>query len=941
MTLRDKGRSRALLMATAGALALFAGPALAGDLTGDVTDGSGVKTLPGAQVTIVELNRRTEVGADGQFRFSDLPAGTYTIKVDYSGADTVSRTVKVSETGVVTLDIKVGPEADGVVDSVLVVGQRGNLNSTVQRQRSADGVESVLTRDAVGQFPDQNVAESLRRLPGINVLDDQGEGRFVSVRGLDPNLNSASINGARVPAPEADVSAVALDVIPSELIESIEVKKTLTPDMDADTIGASIQIKTTSAFDRRKDFYSLSLEGSYNDLNGETSPKAAFDFSKMLNDRLGVSGGLSYYKRSFSTDNVEMDDWEETGGIVSAKTLQYRDYDVERTRTGGSLSVDFRLDENTDLYARLLHSVFDDQEFRRRLIFEMDGDPNSGTDTSANFRSADGRITVIRDLKDRFESQNITSLVLGGKTYAGDWRFDYSASYSKAREKEAGSVDPARFRQRFSGNSLVVNFDYANMEKPKYDVTTGETNFLDASRYSFYRLEHTKLSLSEEEAYEFRIDATREFQMSEAAFDLKFGAKARTKDKSYDLQLDYYTGYTGGLNLAAFTGPQDYNLADIEPVPSKGAISNFFRKDKTGFVISDRDTRFESAVADYDVSEDIYAGYVQGKYEQGPLRIIGGLRVEATQTEARGNLVELVEAGATYNGSVLADDTVFITPVSKSVDYVDWLPSATVRFEAADDLILRGGVFRSVVRPRVGQIAPRFIVEEGDKDVRSGEFGNPDLKPYEAWNFDVSAEWYFAKEAVLSGGLFYKTIDNFIVDAEFNNGVYNGVAYDEAIIPINGDKATVFGFEFNYQQALTFLPGMLDGVLVGFNYTYTDAEGDIVGRTIPLPSSSKNTYNAMLGYEKGPVSVRFSATYRDLYLDELGSSAGTDRYVKDHIQYDASAKYRITRNAQLFLELVNLGDAPYVAYQNGPGRKRLLQYEEYSWTAKAGVKLKF
>jgi len=935
------GRSCVLLMATAGALALLAGPALAGDLTGDVTDGSGVKTLPGAQVTIVELNRRTEVGADGQFRFADLPAGTYTLKVDYSGAETATRTVEVGASGIVVADIKVGPAADGVVDSVLVVGQRGNLNSTVQRQRSADGVESVLTRDAVGQFPDQNVAESLRRLPGVNVLNDQGEGRFVSVRGLDPNLNSASINGARVPSPEADVSAVALDVIPSELIESIEVKKTLTPDMDADTIGASIQINTTSAFDRRKDFYSVTLEGSYNDLNGETSPKASIDFSKMLNDRLGISGGLSYYKRSFSTDNVEMDDWEETGGIVSAKSVEYRDYDVERTRTGGSLSVDFRLDENTDLYARLLHSVFDDQEYRRRLIFEMDGDPNSGSATSANFRSADGRITVIRDLKDRFESQNITSLVVGGKTFGGPWRFDYSASYSKAREKEAGSVDPARFRQRFSGGSLVVNFDYANMEKPKYDVTTGETNFLDASRYSFYRLEHTKLSLSEEEEYDIKFDARREYQMADGSFELKAGAKARLREKSYDLQLDYYTGYAGGLNLAAFTGPQDYNLANIEPTPGKNAIPTFFRKNKAGFALSALDTTYESAIADYDVTEDIFATYIQGRYERGPLRVIGGVRMEYTETVASGNLVELVEGGATYNGQVLADDTVFITPVTRKNDYLDWLPSITVRYEAGDDIIVRGGAFRSVVRPRVGQIAPRFIVEENDNDERSGEFGNPDLKPYQAWNFDASVEWYFASEAVLSGGVFYKKIDNFIVDAEFNNGVYNGVAYDEAIIPINGDTATVLGFEFNYQQALTFLPGMLDGVLVGFNYTYTDAEGDIVGRTIPLPSSSENTFNAMLGYEKGPVSIRLSATYRDLYLDELGGSAETDRYVKDHIQYDASAKYRITNNVQVFLELVNLGDAPYVAYQNGPGRKRLLQYEEYSWTAKGGVKLKF
>src|SRR5687768_11232426 len=154
---------------------------------------------------------------------------------------------------------------DNSIDTVLVVGQRASIARALSRQRAADGVESVLSRDGIGQFPDQNTAESLRRVAGVNVLNDQGEGRFVAVRGLSPDLNAASINGARVPAPEADVRSVALDVIPAELIESIEIKKSLTPDMDGDTIGGSIEINTTSAFDRNEPYLSFSGEGSYND----------------------------------------------------------------------------------------------------------------------------------------------------------------------------------------------------------------------------------------------------------------------------------------------------------------------------------------------------------------------------------------------------------------------------------------------------------------------------------------------------------------------------------------------------------------------------------------------------------------------------------------------------------------------------------------------------
>ena len=227
-------RSRILLGTCLSLVAALPTAAYASDIVGTVSDATDTRALQSTELRLVELGRVAESGRDGSFRFTDVPAGTYTLEARYSGADPRTQEVVVPETGSVTANVVLG--TDG---TILVIGQAANLASSLSRQRAADGVESVLTRDGIGQFPDQNVAESLRRLPGVNILNDQGEGRFVSVRGLDPELNSASINGARVPAPESDVRSVALDVVPSELIESIEVKKSLTPDMDGDTIGAS------------------------------------------------------------------------------------------------------------------------------------------------------------------------------------------------------------------------------------------------------------------------------------------------------------------------------------------------------------------------------------------------------------------------------------------------------------------------------------------------------------------------------------------------------------------------------------------------------------------------------------------------------------------------------------------------------------------------------
>jgi hypothetical protein len=305
-------------LAAAGISALamaLATPAFAGEVTGFVVDASDTVSLQAAEVRLVELNRRAAAERDGSYYFGDVPAGTHTLVASYVGAEPVTLTVVVPETGMVRSNFLLGGENS----VILVLGQSANQASALSRKRASDVVSDVLTRDAIGQFPDQNVAESLRRLPGINVLNDQGEGRFVSVRGLDPGLNATSLNGVRIPAPENDVRSVALGVISSDIIESIEVKKSLTPNMDADTIGASIEIKTTSAFDRKKDLLIARLEGSYNDYSGEITPNTSFDFATKLSDNFGVAGGISYYKREFETDNIEADDWVDTGTGVFAQ----------------------------------------------------------------------------------------------------------------------------------------------------------------------------------------------------------------------------------------------------------------------------------------------------------------------------------------------------------------------------------------------------------------------------------------------------------------------------------------------------------------------------------------------------------------------------------------------------------------------------------------------
>lgn len=906
--------------------------AIAGTITGTVSDGTGTRALQSTQLRLVELGRIAEAGRDGDYRFPDVAPGTYTIEARYVGADPVRVTVIVPEAGDVDANIRIGSDVDA---SIIVVGQVANQASALSRQRAADGVESVLTRDAIGQFPDQNAAESMRRLPGVNILNDQGEGRFVSVRGLDPELNAASINGTRIPAPESDVRSVALDVIPSELIESIEIKKSLTPDMDADTIGASIEINTTSAFDRKKDLYSVKLEGSYNEFADALTPKGSFDFSTRLSDRFGIAGGASYYKRKFESDNVEAADWNQTeDGTVYAEEIQYRDYDVERERIGGSLSFDWLATDTTKLYARGLYSQFKDQEYRGDVIFIMDEEPASGTATSAQFTDADGRIEVRRRMKDRLETQKIKSLTMGGETNTGPWKITYAGSWSEASERENGSVDPTRFRARFDGDGVDVGFDYADPMKPRYTVTGNTDLFYDPSEYGFNELEQTVLSDAKDREYVVRADISRAFTMDGGTFTVQTGMKSRWREKSYNLEAAVYDGYDGDYTLADVLGGQTYRIQDILPQASHTGPTEFFNANKGNFELNTLDTLLNSTTSDYSVKEDVLAAYLLGRWDSQALRVIGGVRMEQTKNDIRAFVTETD-----------ADENVTITPNRFGRNYMNWLPSLTVRYEPVNNLVFRLGGYKSLVRPKLSNLAPRFDINED----REASLGNPNLKPYSAWNADFSAEWYFGTNAALTGGLFWKSIKDFVVEQRITTpGTIYGVDYEELTTFINGDKAKIKGLELSYSQVFSFLPAPFDGLLLNANYTYTDAKGTVLTdgdisdpRQIPLASASKNTFNLVVGYEKGPISLRAAGTFRDKYLDELGSEADQDRYVDSHFQVDLSARYRITPKLRVFAEWINVTNEPYFAYQNYAGGKRVLQFEEYNWTAKFGVTANF
>ncbi len=966
-------------VAAIGAATPFA--AIAGVIEGRVSDQSETISLEGAIVRIVETGATTSTDRAGEFRFNAVPAGDYTITVSYLGAAPTTLTVNVpSADATATATVRLG-ENVLVAENILVIGQRGSLNAALSRQKSSDSVITVLSADAIGQLPDENVAEAVRRAPGVNVLNDQGEGRFISIRGADPNFVSTTINGVRIPSPESDARQVPLDVIDSDILSAIKVSKSLTPDVDADNIGGNIEIETLSGLDQDGIFFKLKAAGIYTDQVDELSQRYSGVFAnKFLDDKVGVAASVAWQRRDFGSENIEGADPEfddALGGFLTE--IEQRDYIVRRERLSTALNLDFAPTETTSAYVRALYSEFSDTETRTRVTTAFDADsldPSSAPGLVV-FDAGAEDVEVARDVRDRFEEQTIWSVVAGAEHVVGPLTIDYSASYAFADESEPRNTI-ATFVQDIDEG--VIGLDLSDPITPQLAFPDAglEAAYFDADAFEFDEFESVD-GLAEDEEIAFSLNARYDTELFGAPGYLQAGGKARLRDKTYDIDSLFFDGFEDDLTLSAFSTTVDYALSQINPSVSSGAFTDFVAANEAGFDVDGANSAIDSRVEDYDAEENVYAGYVMAQRQFGRASVVAGVRVEHTEYSANGFNVLEQEFEDVVAGDVSADPSAFLpapaiagdilfedveaefdgseteielarviaSPTFADNSYTDWLPSLNIRYDAADEWVLRFAYYKSLARPNIEAAAPRVEIGQEGFDVE-GEFGNPDLDRQRAHNIDASIEWYPGNKSVISIGGFYKTIDDFIAVRNFDDITVNGVDFDQAVTFVNLDNAEILGFEFNYQQPLDFLPGALDGFIVNANYTFVDSDVEVLdadgaARQTSLPGQSRNVVTGILGYEKGPINLRFAATYRDEYLDVIDEGGeGVDRFIDAFVQYDVTAKYNVTDQFQFFGEFKNINNRPFVATFRNAGFSRLnSQFEEYGWQARFGVQFTY
>lgn len=816
------------------------------------------------------------------------------------------------------------------LDKVVVTGRRAADRLAIDDKRNADGQVDAIRSDDVGRLPDQNVAEAVRRLPGVTTVNDQGEGRYLTVRGVSPELLNVTLNGQTAAAPEPDGRQVKLDDIPSALIGGVTVSKTLTPDMDANAIAGQVNIETVSAFDRGgRTFGSARAAYGRYDINGENPYEFDASIGSVFgaDKQFGAVFAVNRSDRKIGSQNVQNPgDWIEVEDQWVPEGLEVRQYNTHRQRTGAVANFDWKASETASLFLRFLYSKYQDQETRDGFAVEFDEDgiaPSSAT--AGTFADAE----AIRAIRTREETTSTFTASTGGEFKFGNNTMKVEGTYSRANKRDPHRDEWGFVAEDISGSYVIgprsynVSFD----DDAAFDPSNFEPDFYEPeSRHAI------------EDLYQARVDYV--IPLGENGSDFQFGAKFIKRKKSNDQNGQAWEYDDGDLMMSNVTNTSiptvfggRYRLGPLVNGPLSDA---YFRANMGEFEEDGEGTLSATLAADYAIDEDITAAYAMARLWFGNVTVIPGVRVEHTKGSYAAHAFDIEESSIDQPFNVFG-----------SRSYTDFFPGVNVRWDAGEHLVFRAAATRAIGRPNYESLAP-FVEIEGANSIEPAvTMGNPDLEPLYSNNFDLSVEYYVGNRGVLSAAVFYKDISNPIyeVTRTGQDGVFGGIALTGAEVGTwtNARKATVSGLELNAQYELSFLPSPFDGFSVSANMSFVDSEAEgLPARTdkVPLLNQSDRVASAQLSYEKYGFSARLAYTYRSAMLDAVHEDDPEgDIYWDSLKQWDIKFGYEINARWSVFLEGSNLNDAAMRAYAGR--RERTMEQEIYGWSARMGVQFKF
>lgn len=910
-----------------------------GTIKGRILDTSN-QTLPGATIYIDSLHTGVVSDINGFYTLTNIAPGTYKVKVSYVGYSPVEMTITVPEGKTVESDVMLN---DGVkLREVVVGGAFNGQRRALSSQKNAMGIVNVVSADQVGKFPDSNIGDALKRISGINVQYDQGEARFGQVRGTSADLSSVTINGNRIPSAEGDTRNVQLDLIPADMVQTIEVNKVVTADMDADAIGGSINLVTKNTPNKR--MFNATAGSGYNAVSKKAQLNLGLTYGdRFFNDKLGLMFSGSYQNAPGGSDNAEFE-YDVDDGSVVMKEAQMRQYYVTRERQSYSLALDYEFNPDHKISFKGIYNRRNDWENRYRVVYK-DLDESDPSEQSIELQTKGGA----DDTRNaRLERQQTMDFTLDGEhNLGGRLLMDWAASFSRASEDRPNERYFGLKMDNNTGENLINTFrgiggraPYSTIAIPGLDNEGWELDELTNSNQSIY-----------ENEWKFRLNFELPLMKGLYGNTLRFGGKYTNKEKDRETTMYKYDGEDVNDNPIFNDGGawREHGSSQIR----KGFMvgdnypegTHFVSKKYLGsinFNSMQGEPDYEEMSGNYHAKEEITSAYLRFDQKLGQkLDLMLGLRMEHTALNYRG-----------LNWVVDEDENESLESTgNRKNSYTNWLPSVLLKYDVNDDLKLRSSFTETLSRPKYSALIPSVNYNRADEEAT---IGNPNLKPTTSYNFDLSAEYYFKSVGLVSVGLFYKSINNVIVD-EVWKGMDSQLpitgTYDYEISkPINAYDADLFGVEVAYQRDFGFITPALKCLGFYGNYTYTanktknhHFEHRVLedGEDIDMIGSPEHTANASLFFEKWGFNLRLSYNFASAFVDEMGEVAQLDRYY-DKVNYlDLNASYTFGKRFKttIYADVTNLLNQPLRYYQGT--KDRTAQVEYYGARFNAGIKVSF
>ncbi|MEM9744202.1 MAG: TonB-dependent receptor [Pseudomonadota bacterium] len=790
----------------------------------------------------------------------------------------------------------------GIIEEVVAVATpiRDSQRAAIESKRSSNNVVDILAADTIGRFPDQNLADSLGRVPGLAIERDQGQARFINFRGAPFRYTKIAFDGVDVLGAE-DGRTPRFDAFPAVVTSRIAVNKAVTPAMPGEATVGFVNIETFKPFDRE----GFSFSGEVGRGNQELGDVDIDKYNGRLsfsNERFGIAVFGSHNLRGRITDNREYE-YEDTDGDGiddSVINLDFRSYRGEREDNAYGGRVDFKLSDTVDIFFSSLYSEFIDREERNQFDFDFAPVPLG---TSAYLPI----IEVSRLLEDgEYENSTFTN-TLGLDASFGAWDVSARLNYTQT-ENNTDLPLPLSVGGVVGGTVNVGSIENPSVLPTQVDQpgTTVDVNQLDYAA----TLGLVFAGELDTDATKVMSDAARTFEFGGRPTEFRFGFQYDTREAEGGDVL-VFGGFPDSIDINDFVTSSRWD-SDFNNTIDAANVNNVALRNAWAAAVGGLGAPFDDDTL-IEIDEDVIAVFAMGTTEFSWGSLVYGARIEQTDFTSSGFLVG--EEGE-------------LTPVSTDNDYTNVLPSAHLNVDMAEDLKLRLSLSTGISRPRYTEIRASQTVDPVELVVSGG---NPELDPEESIGVDVALEWYFADASLLSVGGYHRQIDNVIYASQTT---VDGSIYAPGLIApgtptefnsfFNGDDGELTGFEVNFIGSLAdVVDGPIGGLGFSGNVTWIDSEftaPTLDDRTFSLPGTSDLVYNASLFYERYGLSLRVNYQYRDDWLSTTENDSLSEFWAETE-RVDASVRYTLPNpvygmNLTLALNANNLSDERDVRFIN-------------------------